>query len=163
MTTLADPLIVAPAAVTLDWLLGDAGEEAEDELQSAIIIALGTDRRAAADDVLPDPDSDDRRGWWGDTNADVLFEGWPIGSRLWLLQRVAITGPEAKGGATVGHVKTYLDECLQPFVDAEIASQFTATVTRTDVESIGADVILYRGPLSAISLRFADLWSLIQS
>ncbi|MCJ2067745.1 phage GP46 family protein [Methylobacterium sp. J-030] len=163
MSGVPDPITVAPHAVTFDWLLGDAAEEAEDELRSAVIIALATDRRAEDDDALPSPGDTNRRGWWGDTNADVLFDAWPIGSRIWLLSRTKITGPEAKAGATVAHVQTYLNECLQPFVDAEIASAFTANPERTGVESIAADVVLYRGPLSAVALRFADLWSLIKS
>lgn len=59
----------------------------DDSLQSAVIISLLSDRRAAPDDALPSgksssPIPDNRRGWAGDA-----FYGDRIGSRLWLLER----------------------------------------------------------------------------
>ncbi|ANI28916.1 MULTISPECIES: phage GP46 family protein [Yersinia] len=54
-----------------------------DDLKTAILISLFTDRQARADDVLDDAD---RRGWWGDTDTEQA-----IGSRLWLLRRQKLT------------------------------------------------------------------------
>lgn len=50
------------------------------ELSTAILLSLFSDRRANDDDVIPD--GTDPRGWW----ADAL-DGQRIGSRLWLLER----------------------------------------------------------------------------
>lgn len=64
-------------------LQGDTG------LLTAIIISLFTDRRANADDPLPDERVgvlSDRRGWWGDHILEEDAQD-PIGSRLWLLSR----------------------------------------------------------------------------
>src|ERR1700750_875151 len=89
-------------SVTCDWsLLADGTLDDTQALATAIIVALGTDRLAETDDVLPDPDSTDRRGWWGDYQAQEIWDGWPIGSRLWLLQRAKIEGPGSRRGATV--------------------------------------------------------------
>ena len=72
--------------VQIDWnLLGDGTLDATQELATAIIVALGTDRLAEPGDQFPDPDSSDRRGWWGDYQAEAIWDGWPIGCRLWLL------------------------------------------------------------------------------
>ena len=49
--------------------------------QSAAMISLLADARAADDDELPDA-SKDKRGWW----ADALEER-PVGSLLWLVGR----------------------------------------------------------------------------
>lgn len=146
--------------IWLDWALTPPGQlDDTNQLQTAIIIALATDRRANDDDVLPDLRSDDRRGWWGDTNADVIWNGWPIGSRLWLLARAKITDGQAREGATLTRVETYIREALQPFIDARVASRMAVSASRTGNTSITADVTLYRGPKPAISLQFQDFWS----
>ena len=54
-----------------------------DDLATAVLVSLFSDRLASADDTIPDTTSD-RRGWWGDDGGDELGK---IGSRLWLLDR----------------------------------------------------------------------------
>src|SRR3954463_3803729 len=89
-------------AVQLDWLMTDQNLIADGyDLQSAVIVALGTDALAPPDEELPDPDATDRRGWWGDLDADELWGGWPVGCLLWLLSRAKITGPLARQGSTL--------------------------------------------------------------
>jgi phage gp46-like protein len=52
--------------VTMDFLLLDSGRlDEREELATAVRVALGTDAKADDAEVLPDPDSTDRRGWWG--------------------------------------------------------------------------------------------------
>ncbi|AWN44786.1 phage tail protein [Methylobacterium durans] len=156
-------VLYAPEAVTLDWLLGPATEtEGSGELVSAAAIALCTDRRAKVDDALPNPDNDDRRGWWGDTDAETLWDGWPIGSRLWLLERAKITGPNAREGSLLARVETYIREAIQPLKDKRICSRFAVQAERVGVDGIDASVTLFRGDEPEIELRFADLWRTIQ-
>jgi phage gp46-like protein len=146
--------------ILLDWALTPTGQlDDTEQLQTAVIIAVGTDRRANDDDILPDPRSDDRRGWWGDLKADTIWGGWPIGSRLWLLARAKITDSKAREGATTNRVETYLRECLQPFLDNRVASRMAVSATRTGLNSISASVTLYRGPTPAIALQFQDFWT----
>ena len=112
-------------SIPIDWsLLSDGTLDDSQALASAVIVALGTDRLANPDDILPDPDSTDRAGWWGDLDAAELFDGWPIGARLWLLKRSKIVGPEDPEGATVARVEEYIREAIQPFVDLRIVSAF---------------------------------------
>jgi phage gp46-like protein len=150
-------------SVSVDWsLLADGTLDDSQALASAVIVALGTDRLAAPDDILPDPDSTDRAGWWGDMDAAELFGGWPIGTKLWLLKRAKIVGPEDPEGATIARVEEYISEAIQPFIDLRIASSFDVEATRVGVNRIDAYVVLYRGPKAPVELRFQVLWDEIE-
>ncbi|MPW00069.1 phage GP46 family protein [Bombella apis] len=80
-------LVITPAG-------GGRGRVSFDRtLASPLLIALGSDRRAAPDDMVPSlltaPDGTAvplgaRRGWVGDI---LLADGQRLGSRLWLLER----------------------------------------------------------------------------
>jgi phage gp46-like protein len=145
--------------VSVDWLLlGDGTLDDNEALATAVIVALGTDRLAAREDILPDPDSTDRRGWWGDLEADQIWNGWPIGSRLWLLKREKIVGPGAQQGATLVRIQHYIQESIQPFIDLKIASRMDVTVARIDKQRIDTLIRLYRGPELAVDLRYQILW-----
>lgn len=73
------------AAGSGSLLLEPSGRIARDaSLQSAVILSLFLDARAAADDALPAGTSD-RRGWLGDALSPR--SGDRFGSRLWLLAR----------------------------------------------------------------------------
>lgn len=146
-------------AVTIDWLLLPNGTlDTTDPLASAVIVALGTDRLALATDTLPDPDSDDRRGWWGDLDAETIWNGWPIGTRIWLLSREKITGTGARQGSTLARAENYVREAVQPFVDKRIASSVEVKASRIGLNRIDVLVRLYRGPKLAVELRYSDLW-----
>jgi len=147
-------------AVTMDWLLREDGTlDDTQELATGVIVALGTDALARIDDVMPDPDSTDRAGWWGDLDAKEIWDGWPIGSRLWLLRRSKITGPGFWGGATKVLVEQYIREALQPFIDRRIASQMEVQVARSKMDRIDALITLYRGRNPVVELRYQILWS----
>ena len=127
----------APFTVRLDWMFAPiAGDPQDHRLANAVIIALNTDRRALPDDVLPDPRSTDRRGWWGDTDAGAIWGAVaPIGCRLWLLARAKLPGG-TREGATIVRARAYVAEALQPFVDsAECARAISAGSLSTAVTS----------------------------
>jgi phage gp46-like protein len=146
--------------VTVDARIRDNGTiDDRQALATAVIVALGTDALADRDDILPDPDSTDRGGWWGDTDAEEIWDGWPIGSRLWLLKRDAIHDPGYQRGATVARVDRYIREALQPFLDRRIASTLDVKVERVGRERIDAHVVMYRGPQIAVDLRYQILWA----
>jgi phage gp46-like protein len=149
--------------VSVDWMLrSDGSLDDTQALATAVIVALGTDALADVDDILPDPDSTDRRGWWGDFDAQPIWDGWPIGCRLWLLKREKIVGPNAIQGATLVRVDRYIREALQPFLDLKVASRMEIAVARVDTQRIQALVRLYRGPELAVDLRYQILWADIQ-
>jgi phage gp46-like protein len=147
-------------SVTLDWsLLSDGTLDTDQQLATAVCVALGTDALASRDDLLPDPDSIDRAGWWGDLDTEEIWNGWPIGTKLWLLKRSKIEGPGSQYGATVVRVEQYIRDAIQPFIERRIASDMDVKVERTGRERIEALVRIYRGPRLAVDLRYEVLWS----
>jgi phage gp46-like protein len=150
----------AKSNVSVDWLLLNDGSLDETQaLATAIIVALGTDALADPSDILPDPDSTDRRGWWGNLDAREIWDGWDIGCKLWLLTRAKIVGPDAWEGATVTRVEQYIRDAIQPFIDRRIGSAMWVKAERVGREQINAVVRLYRGPLLEIELQYEILWS----
>ena len=146
-------------AVELDWLLSDQNLVVDGyDLQSAVIVALGTDALAPIDEELPDPDATDRRGWWGDMDADEIWGGWPVGCLLWLLHRAKIVGPGAKGGATVNRADGWTRDAMAPFVERRIASNIEVDAQQIGTDRIDIGVTIYRGQDRAIELRYSDLW-----
>ena len=91
-------------------------------------------------------------------DADVLWGGWNIGSKLWLLERAKILSTEAPQGATTTLVKNYIYMALEPFVQRRVCSSFDVWVTRVDDQRIDALIRIYRGPLPGIDLRYQVLW-----
>jgi phage gp46-like protein len=145
--------------VTVDWGLRDDGSLDERQaLASAFIVALGTDALAERDDILPDPDSTDRGGWWGDLDAEEIWGGWPIGSRFWLLRRSKIEDPGSQRGSTVARVDRYAREALQPFIDKRIVSRLDVNAERVGRERIDVHIVGYRGPTIAVDMRYQILW-----
>lgn len=146
-------------AVELDWLLTDLNLIAEGyDLQSAVIVALGTNSLAPPDEELPDPDATDRCGWWGDMDAEAIWEGWPVGCLLWLLRRAKITGPLAKGGATVAKAEGWTRDAMNHFTQRRIASSIAVRAERLGTERIDVAVAIYRGIGPPVELRYAELW-----
>jgi phage gp46-like protein len=148
-----------PNAINIDFLLlNDGTLDQTQALATAVIVALGTDRLAMPGDILPDPDSTDRMGWWGDLDAQEIWNGWPIGTRLWLLKRDKITGTEARQGSTTVRAEYYIREALQPFINLKIASHMDVQCNRVGLERIDALVRLYRYGDMLVDLRFQVLW-----
>lgn len=146
-------------AVTMDWLLKPNGAlDESEELATSIRVALGTDAVASDSDILPDPDSTDRRGWWGDWEADQIWGGWPIGTKAWLLLRSKITDALSSEGSTTQRAQNYTQAALKPFIDKHIASTVTVSVSRTQIDRIEVRATIYRGPLAEINLRYQMLW-----
>jgi len=156
--------INTPWAVEMDWLLTPIGRlDESDELATMAKVALGTDGLADADDLLPDIDSTDRRGWWGDMDADLIWGGWKIGTRLWLLARSKITYEEAQQGSTLARAEQYTMESLAPFIKKRICQHVTVVAARTDRDRIDVRAVIYRGPQPAIALEYQALWAGIRS
>jgi phage gp46-like protein len=152
-------LFPGEGVVQIDWsLLSDGTLDDTQALATAIVVALGTDRLADPSDVMPDPDDTNRRGWWGDADAEEIWDGWPIGTRLWLLRREALVGPEAARGATIVRIKYYIIEAIQPFLDRRFGSSLEVVVTRVDKQRVDAIIRIYRGPVLEIDLRYQILW-----
>lgn len=152
--------ITQPDVVTFDWLQTPTGllDETQ-ELATAIMVALNSDASAAEGDELPDPRDDNLRGWWGDLDAQTIWNGWPIGSKLWLLTRAKITDSGYKLGPTTSRVESYIRAALQPFITAGICSKIAVDTSLSTPQQISATITVYRGPKTAIQLQYQPAWA----
>jgi phage gp46-like protein len=146
-----------------DWLLKpDNSLDETEEIVNLVKVALLTWALADADDTLPDPDSTDRAGWWGDHEAETIWDGWPIGAKIWLLSRSKITPAEARDGSTLARVEQYCMIALAPLIEKRICSHIEVEATRASIERINVLVKVFRGPQRQIELRFQNLWDEIR-
>lgn len=136
-TSLADPV-------------NPGGLRSTQALVTAVLICLMTDRRADATELR---DGDINRGWPGDS-FDVSDGEPPLGSKLWLLRRRALTdGIEVLA-------QDYAQEALQTLIDQGAVVRFDITATadrvrrRLDLAIAGYG----RDGARAIDQRFAVLW-----
>lgn len=148
---MADIRVVWNAGLmTGDWLLAPPDLDGSRQLVTAVACALFTHRTARDDDPLPVAGGS-RRGWWADHQAAVIWQGWPIGSRLWLLSR------EKQTELTRGRAEEYIREALDPFVTIGLVAGYDLTVAWFAPERLGAEITFYRGR-DRIAVRFETLW-----
>jgi len=117
------------------WVISGGALQSGNDLQTAVLISLFTDRLATASDVLPDT-TGDRRGWWGDLDQTV-----PIGSRLWLLSRSKLTQAVATAA------KGYMDEALKWMLSDGVAAKVTNTASIASSAINGPPNILLLQPV----------------
>lgn len=140
--------IWVPSVGRGDWTIAGGDLAPGDDLVTAVLISLFTDRLAHADDAIPDGTSD-RRGWWGDDPAI------PIGSRLWLLDRAKQTQE------TLGRAHDYIVEALEWLIGDGIAAAIDVTTEWTRPSLLGATVIIHRATGPQRALQFAWAWTQI--
>ncbi|CAN5788783.1 phage GP46 family protein [soil metagenome] len=131
-----------------DWSLSGAMLQAGNDLETAILISLFTDREASPDDVIPDG-TNDPRGWIGDADQD-----YKIGSRLWLLDRAK------QDRATLQRANDYINEALQWLIDDGVVARFEVLTEWTKSTLLGAKVVAYKnnGP---VPMNFSWVWKAI--
>ncbi len=114
-----------------DWILAGAGDppqqrggfRARMQLLTSVVLCLFTDRRLPEELSPPGAESDDPRGWWGNS---LRLTGEPeaeLGSLLWTLERSPLTN------ATASLAKTYCEEALQVILDQGAAGRFEVEAT----------------------------------
>lgn len=123
-----------------DFEYSDGDLITEQGIKSAVYISLFTDARVDDDTELPDPSSDDRRGWWGDLVSDV--EGDQIGSLLWLLERA-----KTEVGI-LPRARQYVEDALQWLIDDGVATDVKVIVERQGV--IGNDILAINVKVSLV-------------
>lgn len=122
----------------------------DDGLETAVILSLFTDARAADDDTLPLGQSD-RRGWWGDAYPPVA--GDRIGSRLWLLRA------SKQLQASLTAAKEYAEQALAWLVTDGAARRVEVETFVARDEVMGMIVRIYRPDGSVVPIRFETLWN----
>lgn len=125
-----------------DWSLVAGDLATGDDLATAILLSLFTDRAATTSDSLPDG-SGDRRGWWGDRE---------IGSRLWLLDRAKQTEETRRRAAD------YVAEALQWLIDDGVVARFTIRVEWARRSTLSVWVIAHRSDGQSTSFNYDWVW-----
>lgn len=119
-----------------------------DDLLSAVIISVFSDRRAETDDLTP---GDYRGGWWGDTFAEL--GGDRIGSRLWLLAR------EKQTDETLTRAREYVIESLQWLVDDGVASEVEVENEWIREQTMGMAITITKPDGSSRDFNFEYAWA----
>lgn len=125
----------------------EAGDLATEEgLQAAVILSLFTDRRALAEDRLPDG-TNDQRGYWAD-----VYNDRPLGSRLWLLYR------EKEQDEVLRRARTYGEEALAWLIEDEIAESVTVEARHVRRNTLGLRVVIKQGDRPVLDRQYDYVW-----
>jgi len=100
-----------------DWSLADGDLQTGQDLETACLVSLFTDKLATPD-FVPTDGSSDRRGWWADPYLDQ-----PLGSNLWQLERAKKTRD------TLGLAKRYAEDALAWLVTDGVASDIAVNTS----------------------------------
>lgn len=147
---------ITAGTFSFDWTLAalgiadrylGLGEDAG--LETAVILSLFTDRRAEDGDALPGG-SDDKRGWWGDTYAEVA--GDRFGSRLWLLSR------EKQTQSVLVRAKRYAEEALAWLIEDGIARAVNVSAEIVSQGVLGLGIEIIRSAAPPQKYRFETFW-----
>jgi phage gp46-like protein len=137
-----------------DLLVSGDDLDIERGLQSAVYISLFTDARASDGDALPDSNSTDKRGFWGDLVSPIV-QGDQTGSLLWLLER-SKTEPNV-----LIQAKRYAEECLQWMIEDGVATDIEVETERQGIpgsDILAIKVMIYRKSGEAIAMDFEYNW-----
>lgn len=138
-----------PETQHCDYVIASGSFQSGNDVETAVLISLFTDRLAEVNDVIPDARAGypgDRRGWWGDDPQNR------IGSRLWLLKR-------SKGPLDVAATaEEYAAEALQWMIDDGVVARFDIAATWTPPNQLDLLVVSYRTDGTVISNQPISLW-----
>lgn len=132
-----------------DWVMAGADLLDTNDLETAVLISLFSDRVANPGDTIPDGTADPR-GWWGDNQPSgntVL-----IGSRLWLLDRSKHTQ------AVLQQAQTYAQEALQWMIDDGVAAKITVFAEWQAANFLGMLVTIFRQNGTTVPLNYKWAW-----
>jgi phage gp46-like protein len=136
-----------------DWLIAPPGLATDHDLETAVLLSLWTDASALPDDVVPDG-TDDRRGWWGNTERPETIA---LGSRLWLLAR------EKSTEDTRQRAENYAAEALQWLLDDGVAVRVDVAAEYLEVgpvppQTLALRIQITRADGTVFDRRYAWAW-----
>ena len=137
-------------ALSADLVIAANDLQSDEGLETAVLLSLFLDRRAADGDVLPDGETD-RRGWWAD--AVPVVEGDQIGSRLWLLAR-SKNSPDV-----LDRAQEYAREALQWLLDDKVAASVDVVAQFIAGRGLGLTVTISRPNKDPAKFRFGRAWA----
>jgi phage gp46-like protein len=137
---------------TYDLALEAADLQADDGLLTAVVVSLFSDARAPRDVRLP-AESTDRRGFWGDSFAQLA--GDQTGSLLWLLDR------ELNIERTRAQLEERARDALAWLVEDGIATRVDAVGEILDDDLAALQVEIYEPRGTRIDFRFSYVWEAV--
>lgn len=147
-----------------DWALAGPGDPvnpmglaANAALETAVTLALFTDRQCPEGHPLAAYAGKDRRGYWGDAFLDANEQ--PLGSLLWLLERAAMLPNMLQ------YAQSFAQDALAPLVAAGAVARTTATASALPGgKGIALSVALYAQSGQQVFARAYDLfWRQLQT
>jgi phage gp46-like protein len=130
-----------------DWGLAESDLLTGQDLETACLVSLFSDRLATPD-FAPTDGTTDRRGWWADTYNDE-----PLGSNLWQLDR-------AKGTrATLGFARSYALTSLQWLIDDGVAAQVLCNTAWLSSTMLGIAIAIIKPNGTETRFMFGWAWS----
>jgi phage gp46-like protein len=132
-----------------DWTLADGDLQTGQDLETACLVSLFTDKLATPD-FTPTDGTSDRRGWWAD-----LYNQQPLGSNLWQLERAKKTRD------TLGLARNYAQDALQWLVDDGVAQQVvvnTAWLGGAGSTMLGIGIAILQPDGSVTRFTFGWAW-----
>ncbi|WP_052194634.1 phage GP46 family protein [Aureimonas altamirensis] len=151
----AEPILTPDlvwTGVSADLIIDrDAGDlQSAQALATAVLICLQTDRRVDPSEL---PEGETNRGWPGDA-FDMQPGDVPLGSKLWLLRRRAVSDEIEILAAD------YAREALHTLIEQGAVASIDVSATALPARSrLDIDVSLYgRHGATIFSQRYAVLW-----
>lgn len=122
----------------------DGDIETADSFDTYILVALLTDKRADASEILQ---PERRRGWIGNEHTP----GFEMGSKLWLYEQAR------KTRTTINEIQTEAVNALQSLVNEGLANAIRGAELRFTDDGVSLEVVIERSP-SRTEKRLFDLW-----
>jgi phage gp46-like protein len=132
-----------------DWMLAAGDLQTGQDLETACLVSLFTDKLATPD-FVPTDGTSDRRGWWADPYNDQ-----PLGSNLWQLERAKKTRD------TLGLARTYALDALQWLITDGVAKQVDCNTTwlgGAGSTALGIAIAIVKPDGSLTRFTFAWAW-----
>jgi phage gp46-like protein len=133
-----------------DWSLATGDLQTGQDLETACLVSLFTDKLATPDFVPTDGGSD-RRGWWADPYNDQ-----PLGSNLWQLERAKKTRD------TLAIARRYSEDSLRWLVDDGVAKEVIVNTSWVGVAVgstfLGIAIAIIKPDGSLTRFTFAWAW-----
>lgn len=123
----------------------------DDGLESAVLVSLFTDLRARPEQLPPEDDKSDLRGYWGDVVPAA--DGDKTGSLLWLLRR------EKQTAETLARAKQFCERALAWMTEDLVASSVTVATRYIGLGVMRIDIAIARPSGSKVQYRYDYEWA----
>lgn len=124
----------------------------DDGLTTSVILSLLTDAKARKDDVLPDENDTDRRGFWAD-ELSAIPGGDQTGSLLWLNDASKQLPSVLKAD------QKYAEAALQWMIDDQVVSKIDVTAFSPRAGIRALQVVIHRPNKPVIRYQFNNFWN----